>query len=140
MLALTMRERVMLRRFIFVMAIVAAFGMMSGPTGASAAGHGARGGHAHSLGSPSFSRHTFRHNRGVSRAAPYRGYSYWPYGGFGGEYLPNNYIDPIGAFVMLQRLDPMIPPPPALTCHHSEETKTVPSESGGTVQITITRC
>src|SRR5215510_2791105 len=31
-------------------------------------------------------------------------------------------------------------PPIALTCQHSKEIKTVPSESGGTREITITRC
>jgi hypothetical protein len=31
-------------------------------------------------------------------------------------------------------------PPQALTCHRSRETVTVPTEAGGTRQITVTRC
>jgi hypothetical protein len=31
-------------------------------------------------------------------------------------------------------------PPRALSCHRSQETVTVPSETGGTSKITITRC
>jgi hypothetical protein len=148
MLALAMKERVMLRRSIVVMGTVAALGILFGSANASAAGHGARGGHPHAFNAKAIHRHVIRQNRRANRAAAYRRYWYWPYGGFGGEYLPSyytpgnydNFYDPIGAFSMLQRLDPVIPPPPPITCHHSVETRTVPSEAGGTVKITITRC
>jgi len=39
------------------------------------------------------------------------------------------------------RTDPVIMPPPPLSCQHSREVVTVPSEADGTArQITITRC
>jgi len=150
----------MLRRFIIAIATVAAFGISFSSTNASAAEHGSRGGHSHTFNPKSFnghslrysrhshSGHSLRYNRRAHGFSPYGGYGYFPYGGFAGAYLPdysmpdysNYYIDPIGAFSMFQRLDPYIPLPPPLSCHRSQETKTVPSEDGGEREIRITRC
>ena len=65
----------------------------------------------------------------------------WPfYGAYGGlyatppyDYNYGNYVGP-GPVVFVSQ------PPIALTCEKSKEIKTVPSESGGTREITITRC
>jgi hypothetical protein len=63
---------------------------------------------------------------------------WWPYAGYGGLYaIPpydnGNYVEPAPIVFVSQ-------PPKALTCQTSKEIKTVPSESGGTRDITITRC
>ena len=135
----------MLRRAIVVVAALAALGALSSLNEVSAAARGAGLSHPHVVRAPAFHRHVVRQIRRARRAARFRRYWYWPYGGMIGAYLPNaempdyygNYIDPAAALSLLQRLEPMSPP---LNCHHSEETKTVPAEAGGTVQITITRC
>jgi len=138
----------MLRRVIIAIAAVAAFGISFSSTNASAAEHGSRGGHWRTFNPKSFNGHSLRYNRRARGSFPFGGYGYFPYGGFAGAYLPdyytpdysNYYIDPFGAFSLLQRLDPYIPPPPPLSCHRSQETKTVPSEGGGEREIRITRC
>jgi len=65
---------------------------------------------------------------------------WWPYAGYGGIYaVPSydydsvNYVEPPPVIYVSQ-------PPAALTCQTTKEVKTVPSESGGTRDITITRC
>jgi hypothetical protein len=69
---------------------------------------------------------------------------YNPFGGYLAGYgIPGSYLEdfePILAGFPPLRIDPIIPPPPPLTCSRSRETVTVPAESGGTRQITITRC
>ncbi len=62
--------------------------------------------------------------------------------GYGYE-IPSAYFEgfePAFATFPPLRIDPVIPPPPPLTCSRSRETVTVPAESGGTREITITRC
>jgi hypothetical protein len=75
-----------------------------------------------------------RHHRNFNK--------WWPfYGAYGGLYgIPpydsysyGNYAEP-GPVVFVSQ------PPIALTCQKSKEIKTAPSESGGTREITITRC
>jgi len=96
-------------------------------------------------------RQSLWHHRHAYRHSPYRHtYRYSPFGGFGlgyasnfytpYDYTPNYFIEPAGDVSLLQRIDPYIPPPPPLSCHHSQETVTVPSEDGGDRQIRITRC
>jgi hypothetical protein len=143
-----MKESVMLRRFIIAIATVAAFGISFSSTNASAAKLGGGDGHLHTSNPTFFNKHSLRHDRGGYGYFPYGAYGYLPYGGFVGAnlsdyYTPdysNYYIDPIGAFSTLHLLDPVIPPPPPLSCRHSQETKMVPSEDGGMREIRITRC
>jgi hypothetical protein len=138
----------MLRRCIIAIATVAASGILFISTNASAAKLGGGVGHSHTFDRTSFNKHSIRYGRHAYGHLPYGGYAYFPYGGFVGadlsSYYPANYsnyyTDPIGAFSTLHLLDPVMPPPPLLGCHHSVETKMVPSEGGGERQITITRC
>jgi hypothetical protein len=83
---------------------------------------------------------------GISRAKPHRGHArnllgggpYYGYGGYGGDVaMPAEtpetamtYVTPIM----------VVEPPPALTCHRTEQVVTVPAEEGGTRDIKITRC
>jgi hypothetical protein len=83
---------------------------------------------------------------GLSRAKLHRGHarnllgagSYYGYGGYGGYgAMPAEtpeaavtYVTPIW----------VAEPPPALTCHRTEQVVTVPAEEGGTRDIKITRC
>jgi hypothetical protein len=138
-------ESVMLRRFIIAIAIVAACDISFSSTNASAAILGGGGGHSHSFNLYFFNKHSPRY--GHRAYGQYGGYGYFPYGGFVEANLPdytpdysNYYIDPISAFATLHLLDPVIPPPRSLSCKHSQEIKTVPSEDGGERKITITRC
>ncbi len=92
-------------------------------------------------------------HRGFAKSLRYRGRRairydrfYHPFGGYLAGYgyeLPGAYFEgfepALAAFPPL-RIDPVIPPPPPLTCSRSRETVTVPAESGGTREITITRC
>ena len=136
----------MLRRFIIAIATVAAFGILFSSTDASAAKLGGGGGLSRSFNPYLLNRHSPRYDHRVY--GQYGGYGYLPYGGFVGAdssdyYTPdysNYYIDPISAFATLHLLDPVIPPPRSLSCKHSQEIKTVPSEDGGERKITITRC
>ena len=48
--------------------------------------------------------------------------------------------EPVGFVSTSQPLSPVISPSTALSCHHSQEIITVPSEDGGDRQIKITRC
>ena len=138
----------MLRRFIIAIATVAAFSILFNSTNASATKPGAGVGHSHTFIRTSFNKHSIRYGRRAYGHLAYGGYANFPYGGFVGAdlsgYYPadysNYYIDPIGALSTLHLLDPVMPPPPPLSCHHSVETKKVSSEDGGERQITITRC
>jgi len=80
-------------------------------------------------------RHADRHSPSDGFGVGYASSFYSPY-----DYTPNYYTEPVGDISLPQRLDPYIPPPPPLSCHHSQETITVPSEDGGDRQIRITRC
>jgi hypothetical protein len=82
--------------------------------------------------------HSGKHFRGAHRR---NNFNQWPlYGGlyalppydsYGG-YSSANYFQPEIVFVAQ--------PPAALSCQNSKEIRSVPSESGGTRDITITRC
>jgi hypothetical protein len=136
----------MTRRFIIAIAIVAAFGISFSSTNASAAKLGGGGSHSHSFNPYFFNKHSPRFDHRAYEQ--YGGYGYLPYGDFVEANLPdyytpdysNYYIDPISAVATLHLLDPVMPPPRSLTCKHSQEIKTVPSEDGGERKITITRC
>jgi hypothetical protein len=92
-----------------------------------------------------FGAHTF-HFAGLHRSASHlhsarsRGaFGQWPF--FGGIVaVPPYASDNILTYAMPERVVFVPEPPRALSCHHSQETVTVPSEEGGTRQITITRC
>jgi hypothetical protein len=77
-----------------------------------------------------------RHNKNFNQ---WQWYNQWPmYGGLYAIppydfYNSGNYAQP-GPVVFVSQ------PPSALSCQHTQEVKTVPSESGGTRNITITRC
>jgi hypothetical protein len=79
---------------------------------------------------------------GVAR----HGGGYWGgYGGYGGYGFlyygtPQYYAEPVVDVSAPQPLGPVVPTSFVLGCKHNHEIKTVPSEDGGTRQITITRC
>ena len=50
------------------------------------------------------------------------------------------FANPIALFSMLRLFDDAMPLSARISCKHSVETKTVPSEDGGERKITITRC
>lgn len=103
------------------------------------------GGHGQSNGLLVSHRHFPRH--GHHAFAPYA-YEYMPYGDvtgadLSGFYTPdfsNYFTNPVGLFSMLRLMDRTISRSTPLSCKHSVETKTVPSEDGGERTITITRC
>jgi len=136
----------MLRRSVIALVTVAAFGVPFNSASVSAATPGGAGGHPQGLVRPFFSGHSHRFNHRAH--APYPGYGYLPYGGFVGSdmsayYEPDSYsyfTNPIALFSMLRLLDHAMPVSAPLSCKHSVETKTVPSEDGGERKITITRC
>jgi hypothetical protein len=80
--------------------------------------HG-HGGHAHYHG----------HRRGVFGA--------WPY--YGGYVAAPAYA-PAYTYAQRPEVIYVAEPPRALSCHHSEQTVTVPAEAGGTRTITVDRC
>jgi len=84
--------------------------------------HGGRGGDqfAHRASGHPFD-HRFRFRKTFLIPYPYYDYGY-PTDAFG-DYPP-----------------PIVVPPPPSACHRNEETFTVPSEGGGTRQITIINC
>jgi len=134
----------MLRRSVIAIVTVAAFLVPFTSATVSAAPHG--GGQPQGLSRPFFNGHSPRfHHR---PHAPFVDYGYLPYGGFAGadmsDYYPADYssylANPIGFFSMLRLLDHAMPLSAPISCKHSVETKTVPSEDGGERKITITRC
>ncbi|HTT48382.1 MAG TPA: hypothetical protein VMG39_10330 [Pseudolabrys sp.] len=135
----------MLRRSVIAIVTVAAFGFSFSSANVPAATF-ADGGHSQGLSRPFFHGHFLRHDHRAH--APYAGYGYLPYGGFVGADMSDYYgadsysyfSNPIGLFSMLRLLDHAMPAPAPLSCKHSVETKTVPSEEGGERKITITRC
>ena len=101
-----------------VIGVAAALGLAGLPIEVSAkgiGGHGFHAGHHH------------------------RAFAYGPYGGLviTGKAIGS---EPVGYVSTSQPLGPVIPPTFVLQCHHSVETVTVPSEEGGTREITIRRC
>ena len=106
-------------RGIFAVSIAAALGLAALPIEVSAKGFG---GHAF---------HAAGHH--------HRAFAYGPYGGLVAADYANG-IDPVVDVSTTQSLGPLIPASFASSCHHSVEIKTVPSEEGGTREITIRRC
>lgn len=139
-----MKEPVMLRRSAIAIVTVAAFAVSSISANVSATTHG--GGQSQGLSRPFFNGHSFRFNHRAH--LPYGAFGYLPYGGFTGAdmsayYTPDSYgyfTDPIALFSMLRQFDHAMPMPAPISCKHSVEAKTVPSEEGGEQNITITRC
>lgn len=76
------------------------------------------------------------HHRRAFRRAPFGGFvaAYWP------GFYPGYDIGVIADGPPSQRLDPYLPPAAGLSCHHSRETVTVPSENGGERKISVARC
>jgi hypothetical protein len=112
-------------RGLFAISIAAALGLATLPVDVSAKGFG---GHAsHKVGSTFFARSLVRHH--------HRGFGYYPYGGLvvADHALA---VEPDSGVSLLQVGGVTTPP----RCIHSREIVTVPSEEGGTRDITITRC
>jgi hypothetical protein len=115
-------------RGLFAVGIAAGLALATLPVGVAARGFG---GHtAHAVG-PIFFRGSSVHHH-------HRAFDYGPYGGIVATYAPG--VEPFGDVSTLQALSPVMPTSFVLSCHHSQEIKTVLSEEGGTRQITITRC
>jgi hypothetical protein len=99
--------------------------------------------HAPANAASGFKMHSFHSGKVFRPARHHRNFNKWLplYGAYGGLYaIPpydsysyGNYAEP-GPVVFVSQ------PPIALTCQKSKEIKTAPSESGGTREITITRC
>jgi hypothetical protein len=68
----------------------------------------------------------------------YRPYGSYGYGGPVATYTSGAYAQPV--IVVPAQAAPAAAPVPAPHCTHSRETITVPSETGGERQVTITRC
>ena len=97
---------------------------------------------AHGIGHSVFAKSLrHHHQRAIGHNRFYNPFSGY-LAGYGYE-IPSAYFEgfePVFATFPPLRIDPVIPPPPPLTCSRSRETVTVPAESGGTREITITRC
>lgn len=82
-----------------------------------------------------------RHGDWRSGAFRRRGYHRYYYGG---DYVVVPGFDEWTPFPPTPQLPPppppLVPPTLELTCHHSQQKVMVPSETGGTRQIAITRC
>jgi hypothetical protein len=127
----------MIRMHAASVAVALSLGMMLlAPSGAVAKpGGGGSGAHPfHSVGPrPPLARHpgAFRpHRPGAFRGFPW----------FGGGVVSETYQPTYPTEPPLQMFVLPPEPPPALDCHRSHETVTVPSEDGGTREIKITRC
>jgi hypothetical protein len=62
------------------------------------------------------------------------------YGGVIEAYPFGGYVSPVSVVAAAPPMTPLIAPVFGLTCHHSQQIVTVPSEDGGERKITITRC
>jgi hypothetical protein len=109
----------MMIKGVFAVCIAAALGLATLPVEVSAKRFG---GHAF---------HAARHH--------HQTFGYYPFGGIVAADYTNG-VDPIVDVPTTQSLGPLISPSFASSCHHSVEIKTVPSEEGGTREITIRRC
>ncbi len=115
-------------RGLFAVGITAGLALATSPLAVSAKG---LGGHAaHAIGPLFFKGSPLRHHNSA--------FGYAPYGAIVATYTPGD--ESVGEVSMPQVLGPVVLASPVLSCHHSQEIKTVPSEEGGTRQITITRC
>jgi hypothetical protein len=104
---------------LFAVSIAAALGQAALPIEVSAKG----------FGGPAF--HAAGHHN--------RAFRYGPYGGLVAADYANG-IDPVVDVSTTQSLGPLILPSFASSCHHSVEIVTIPSEEGGTREVTIRRC
>ncbi len=108
-----------------VVLLTVPFGVAAKPGGA---GLGARG---HGLSA---------HGPGFGHRAPFRRQVPW-YGSGGVAYDPYPYYTAYGVGQdVIQKVVLPPEPPRALTCQRSQQTVTVPTDEGGTRQITVTRC
>jgi len=114
---------------VLAVGLAAALGLAMLPIEASAKGLGGHASHA--------TRH--HHQSRTFGHGYYGGLGYGYYGGLGVAGLAIG-DEPVGYMSTPQPLGPVIPPTFVLQCHHSEEIKVVPSEDGGTREITIRRC
>jgi hypothetical protein len=116
-------------RGVFAISIAAALGLATLPGEVSAKGFGLHA--SHKFGSSV--RH--HHHRAFGFRHHHRAFGYIPYGGFV-DAGPAIGVEPDSGAPLLQVGGVTTPP----RCIHSQEIVTVPSEKGGTQQITITRC
>lgn len=115
-------------RGLFAVGIAAGLALATSPLAVSAKGLGGHSAHAIS---PLFFKGSPLHRHS-------RAFGYAPYGAIVATYPTGD--ESFGDVSMPQALGPVVLASPVLSCHHSQEIKTVPSEEGGTRQITITRC
>jgi hypothetical protein len=107
-------------RGLIAVGIAAGLALATLPVGVAAKGFG---GHtAHAVGPIFFRGSSIHHHQ--------RAFDFGPYGGIVAIYTPDNEL--VGDVSTPQELDPVIPAAFVLSCHHSQEIKTVPSEEGGT--------
>jgi hypothetical protein len=65
---------------------------------------------------------------------------FWPYGGVIEAYPLGGLNSPVNVASAPLPMTPVVAPKFALTCQHSQQIVTVPSEDGGERKIVITRC
>ena len=118
----------MIRR-VFAFSIVAALGLATLTVVVSARGFSWHASHA--VGPAFFAGSSAHYHR--------RTLGYYPYGGLVAADQAIG-IDLAGDVSTPQVLGPVIPASFVLSCHQSVETVKVPSEDGGTREITIRRC
>jgi hypothetical protein len=94
-------------------------------------------GKSRSLGSGAHSSHPGKIG-GVLKAAKPRHVGFRQYPIFGVPYVGGYDDGPVPSMLAGFELSPQ--PPRALTCQRTQQTVVVPSESGGTREITVTRC
>lgn len=114
-------------RGVFAFSMVAALGLATLPIEAKGFGWHA----SHAVSPAFFRRSSVRHYN--------RAFGYYPYGGLVVANYANG-VELANDVSMPQALGPLIPAAFVMSCHHSVETVTVPSERGGTREITIRRC
>jgi hypothetical protein len=86
-----------------------------------------------------FGAHSFHFTSHFRSARHHGAFGRWPL--FGGLVaVPPYASDNIVTYVTPETVVFVPEPPRALSCHRSQQTVTVPSEAGGTREITITRC
>jgi hypothetical protein len=81
------------------------------------------------VGAASAAHHGFHH-----------GHGFWPYGGVIEAYPLGGLSSPVNVALAPLPMTPVVAPKLALTCQHSQQIVTVPSEDGGERKIVITRC
>jgi hypothetical protein len=96
--------------------------------------------HAHGSGSGMHSFHFGKHFGARFRHAHHRNFNQWPWW-YGGYYAAPPYdYDNNSGVAAPPNVVYVLGSPPVRSCQYIKETVTVPSESGGTRDITITRC